>query len=152
MVLSIQGPSTLSLVRREPRSQVADFGLRTAVESVIAGWGEGAAVPVEIWALPDPSSAVADEIARFVRETLVLALSAVREPGRVSVAPTVGGTVRLTVSDDGHGYSPCELPNTDDLRRRVKSLGGSLTFASEPGNGSTVSLELPADTGRAKGR
>ncbi len=148
-----QGPlRKLSLVRQESRSKAAGFGLRAAVESVIAGWGEAAAVPVEIWALPDPSSVVTDEVAQLVCETLVLALSAARDPGHVSIALTVGGTVRLTVSDDGRGYSPHELPKADGLRRRVGSLGGVLTFASEPGNGSTVSLELPTDKGRAKGR
>lgn len=70
----------------------------------------------------------------------------------MSIALTVGGTVRPAVGDDGRGYSPHALPKVDGLRRRVGGLGGVFTFASEPGNGSTVSLELPSGTGRAKGR
>jgi ligand-binding sensor domain-containing protein len=59
--------------------------------------------------------------------------------------------VRLTVADQGCGFDPLQAASESDghfglmgIRERVKKLGGRLQLASEPGRGTTVSVEVPA--------
>ena len=66
----------------------------------------------------------------------------------VSVSLTCAeGHLRLTVSDDGVGFNPKEVPDGSNglasLRQRTADLGGSLTIRSFPGEGTTLSLSCP---------
>jgi signal transduction histidine kinase len=59
-----------------------------------------------------------------------------------------GGTVEITVSDDGRGFVANENGAAQGLglrlmRERVDELGGSLTISSRAGEGTTVSATLP---------
>lgn len=63
----------------------------------------------------------------------------------VSLRPHDGG-VRLVVSDDGVGFNPhAELDTTglEGMRERAMLAGGALRIESEPGTGTTVTLEVP---------
>ncbi|MFI7211390.1 sensor histidine kinase [Micromonospora maritima] len=60
--------------------------------------------------------------------------------------------VAVDVADDGVGFDPDRLPAPDpegggfglaSMRARVRALGGSLTVASAPGRGTTLSARLP---------
>ncbi|GLX00236.1 hypothetical protein [Microtetraspora sp. NBRC 16547] len=82
-----------------PEGDVTGRDLGQAVESLLAGWAERAAVPVEVWALP--TKEVPDELARLAYRILVDALARVEDAREVSVAMTTGRTLRLTVSRDG---------------------------------------------------
>jgi signal transduction histidine kinase len=77
---------------------------------------------------------------------------AVRNAGRHSGARLVrihvregGGTLSLSVQDDGKGFVPSEESGLGILgmRERVMNLGGRLEVKSEPGRGTTVALSLP---------
>ncbi|MCB0784185.1 MAG: ATP-binding protein, partial [Flavobacteriales bacterium] len=68
---------------------------------------------------------------------------------RVSLA-RAAGRVQLIVEDDGVGFEPVVassrngtggngLPN---MRRRAREMGGELTIASVPGNGTRISLRF----------
>ncbi|MFC9269666.1 sensor histidine kinase [Streptomyces zhihengii] len=66
-----------------------------------------------------------------------------------------GGQVALGVADDGRGFDPARLPAPDPetggyglgtMRARVRSLGGTLTVASAPGDGTVLTARLPLDT------
>jgi signal transduction histidine kinase len=75
----------------------------------------------------------------------------------------MGETVALDVRDDGEGFDPVrELGKTRDresggfglkgMRERVQSVGGVLSVESAPGEGSTLTAELPVvpcDSSRA---
>ena len=59
--------------------------------------------------------------------------------------------LRLTVADDGVGFDPSDRAlrsrrlGVTSMRERARELGGRLTIASAPGQGTTVALDLPAD-------
>ncbi len=64
------------------------------------------------------------------------------------VIERVDGEVRLTVRDDGHGFSPSEprRPNSFGLlglRERATLLGGDVAIDSAPGRGTSVVMRLP---------
>ena len=60
-----------------------------------------------------------------------------------------GGLVRLVIRDNGRGFYT-ELPRSGDrhglpnLRSRAEAAGGLLTIASRPGQGTTLTAEIPA--------
>jgi len=67
--------------------------------------------------------------------------------GQVSVGLCYADrTVRLTVTDDGHGFDPGQ-PNggygLKGMRDRVRQVGGTLTVTTKPGAGTEVSAEVP---------
>ena len=63
-----------------------------------------------------------------------------------------GGTVALTVADDGIGFDPARLADTPAgghvglllLQDLARAAGGSLRIDASPGRGTTVRLEVPA--------
>lgn len=58
-----------------------------------------------------------------------------------------GGTVTLTVRDDGRGFDPAALPGGTlgqrSMRERAQGAGGTLDVRSKPGAGTAVTLTLP---------
>ena len=70
------------------------------------------------------------------------------EATRVSVAVTeADGHVRVTVSDNGRGFEPGAVTagfGVAGMRERVELLGGELSLASAPGEGTTITAVLPA--------
>lgn len=91
------------------------------------------------------------QIQRIVQE----ALTNVRKHARarrveVALARTAGG-IAVTVRDDGVGFHPerlgrAELPRFGlaTLRERAESIGGTLRLDSAPGEGTRVTVEVPA--------
>ena len=63
----------------------------------------------------------------------------------------------ITVTDDGRGFDParCDGPGEghfglDGIRNRLHSLGGTLVLDSEPGRGTTATVEIPMQKIREK--
>jgi signal transduction histidine kinase len=90
---------------------------------------------------------------RVAREALrnVEAHAAARSV-RVDLTCGEGGTVRLSVADDGRGFDAGRRARRADdghvgltlLQGLVAEAGGTLTVASKPGAGTTVELEVPS--------
>jgi signal transduction histidine kinase len=60
----------------------------------------------------------------------------------------------VTVRDDGAGFDPDSLTagfGLTGMRERAKLLGGELSVSSAPGEGTTISVTLPAISGRLQG-
>ncbi len=120
--------------------------------------GAAAGAQVELaGAAGAPASARRDE----VKEVLVNLLENARNAGaRRVIVRIANGGCRLVVQDDGRGIAADVLPHVFDpafsttssgsglglaiARRLVESWGGSITLTSRLGEGTTVTLTLPA--------
>lgn len=120
--------------------------LAQALEEHLAEWAQSTGIAVEIWALPDREVPV--KVARAVLATLGEALANIERHSRatvVSVAVTLGpGGLRMTVSDDGIGFSgPATGRGVTAMRAHFADLGGTLGVHGVPGEGTTVSGVVP---------
>ncbi|WP_433220171.1 hypothetical protein [Microtetraspora malaysiensis] len=125
--------------------------LGRAVESLLAGWAERLAVPMEVWALP--TREVPDGTARLAYRVLVDALDRGAGAREISVAMTTGRTLRLTVSCDGvppqddareaDKEADKEAAAANPLRAQVAALRGVYSTGSGASEHMTITLELP---------
>jgi signal transduction histidine kinase len=94
---------------------------------------------------------IAKHLASAIRESII---NAVRHGGAALVEVRLaeaGETIRVTVRDDGKGFSPQELRATPDGRglgllgnaERMAEVGGIYNIRSRPGEGAVVLLETP---------
>lgn len=97
--------------------------------------------------VPAEIAALAFRLARGALVNVVKHARASRVQVRLSAA---GGLVRLTVIDDGIGFDTEALSHTPvghfgipHARSLARSAGGSYITSSEPGRGTTVTIELP---------
>jgi signal transduction histidine kinase len=94
------------------------------------------------------------ELALF-RITQEALMNTAKHADAKSVTITLGcasGKVRFTVVDDGNGFTP---PSTSSpqlsgwgmtiMRERAQLVGGHFTFDSQPGQGTSVTVELPLE-------
>jgi signal transduction histidine kinase len=95
--------------------------------------------------------AAAGEILRIVEEALH---NAVRHAEADTVTVRLHGAeraLRVEVVDDGVGFDPTDPElrshhlGLTSMEERARELGGRLTLAASPGNGTVVSLEVPVD-------
>ena len=100
---------------------------------------------------PHVELACAGEILRIVEEALH---NAVRHAGADTVTVRLHGAGRalhIEVADDGIGFDPTDPElrshhlGLTSMEERARELGGRLTLAASPGNGTVVSLEVPVD-------
>jgi signal transduction histidine kinase len=113
-------------------------------------------VPIEldVGDLPDLEPDVEHQVLRIAQEAVTNALRHA-DAGRVRVSlrsddPAAPGQVTLRVVDDGRGFDPearavrSRRLGLTSMHERAASLGGALTIASAPGQGTTVQLGFPA--------
>jgi signal transduction histidine kinase len=108
------------------------------------------ALEIQLPAAPTPEI-TGPYLAFIVQAATELVRNAVRHgrPGQISVTVTAGGgSIALTVSDDGSGFDPGR-PAAEGhlglvlLRHAVASASGTLTVSSGPAGGCTAILRLP---------
>jgi PAS domain S-box-containing protein len=111
-----------------------------------AGWRADIAIDAEGSSIP---SRIEPTVFRLVQESLNNAAKHAEASNvLVSISRVEGASgLRLTVSDDGCGFEP-ERANTtglglDQMRERVKAVGGTLQLTSQPGHGTTVTAQFP---------
>jgi signal transduction histidine kinase len=115
-----------------------EFASRTGIECVVA-------VPSTDLAL---ESQQATEFFRIFQECLTNVMRhAEAKSVRVSLTEEEGGLV-LVVADDGKGFLESEAAASLGflgMKERAQVCGGSLEIASSPGNGTTITLRVPAN-------
>jgi signal transduction histidine kinase len=151
----------------KPRPEAVEAG-RIVAGAIDAVRAQAAARQVRVEYVPPPTPAEVfvdrGQIEEAVRVVAVNAIEAVAAGGRVvfAVAPAAAGMCELTVADDGRGmpaetarracdpfFSGREAGRGAGLGlpkawRFVESNGGSLQIDSRPGQGTKVSMLLPA--------
>jgi len=128
---------------------LSSAGLRSALRAL----GRRSAVPVDInvridGRLPGPVEVGAYYV---VSEMLTNAAKHARASVVAVDAETYGGTLRLSVRDDGSGGAdPLRGSGLTGLRDRIEALGGIFSLHSPEGGGTAVACELPvpADGGQ----
>lgn len=127
--------SALAMFRNRTTGRVQEAGMEFA-------WSNKSTLP-----LPDFGPHAVLNIFRILQEAVANAL---RHSGgkRISVrivdSPLPGHAIRISVSDDGHGFDP-DAPGgrgLANMRSRAKALGIRIDIASRSGGGSVV-LDLP---------
>ncbi|HKM71416.1 MAG TPA: histidine kinase, partial [Stellaceae bacterium] len=126
-----------------------EFGLREAIENMIAFWRQRRpeiryqlAISTEC---EDPGELVGLTICRIVQESLS---NAVRHAGPTLITVSVDredADVRVEVADDGGGMPEPRRPGYGlvGIGERVKAIGGSLSFSNKPAQGFAVAAVLP---------
>jgi signal transduction histidine kinase len=130
-------------------------GLAAALadQLTVAGRAHDVPVEVEIGALAELDPDDEHQVLRIAQEAVTNALRHARAT-RVRVAlgpgaPGSGQVLVLRVSDDGRGFDPrarglrARRLGLTSMHERAASLGGDLTVASAPGQGTTVELRVP---------
>jgi signal transduction histidine kinase len=147
----------LDRVIRDLRNYI--FGLRPGIlgddrlDAALRSLAEDFEHKSGIVTVVDLDDAVALGLADVAGDVLQLAREALSNVGRHSAATTCrvslyrrDGSAVLEVDDDGKAFDPSSVRRGDGLtnmERRAASLGGSSSFDSTPGLGTTVRILLP---------
>jgi len=145
------------LVRALKPRLLEDAALPDAISRLAGGWSEASGVAVActttgpVRPLPSESESV---LFRAAQEALTNVDKHARA-GRAAVTLSyVGDRVVLDVLDDGSGFDPAADGGgrgeggfgLASMRERIEALGGTLTVESAPGEGTTLTVELPVGT------
>lgn len=95
------------------------------------------------------------QVLMFFKEALHNIL---RHSGATHADVTVGGDAKsfhLTIRDNGCGFDPAAPragAGMTGMKQRAKTLGGRLTIESQPGHGTTLTMEVPWRSSRKTAR
>ena len=118
-----------------------ETGLATRLDTAALGDGAAPSRPEEVVLLRGAQEALAN-VRRHASATAVVL--------RVS---RVGDVVAVHVEDDGVGFDPAAARGVGlaGLRDRAEQVGGAVDVASAPGQGTRVTVRVPAAKGTAEG-
>jgi signal transduction histidine kinase len=142
-----------SLVFQLRPAEIETEGLAAALGKHVEllGRAHRTAVTLELTGTPRLRPGTDEEVFRIAQESLHNALRHARaERVDVQLAEDDAG-LRLTVADDGVGFDPDEPGlrarrlGLTSMEERARALGARLRIASAPGEGTTISLEVPCD-------
>jgi signal transduction histidine kinase len=129
---------------------LADNQLGAALQTVVDDFSQASAV-VTVAEVEGPAAAALREQSADVIQLVREALSNVRRHAAASTCRVSlrleGGEVILEIDDDGAGFDFAASRHgmgLENLRRRAEVLGGSARIESVPGEGTLVSIRLPA--------
>jgi signal transduction histidine kinase len=132
-----------------------DLGLVAAVDSYLKGFGKRHGLRVDLLQermaerLQPETEAAAF---RIIQEALTNVVKHARANSCRVYLQRLMNTLLVTVEDDGVGFDPVAMNRVEakqglgliGIRERVSGLGGTLRFESAPGNGTRLTVELPA--------
>jgi signal transduction histidine kinase len=120
---------------------LSDRGLGPALQALASR----APVPVQISGVPEsPLPAAVETAAYFVTaEALTNIAKHAQAQGAWVELAVADGCLRLCVRDDGVGGANPDGTGLHGLRDRVDALDGTLDIASQPGDGTAVTVQFP---------
>ncbi len=157
LVASLDGVITLKRrITEDLRPSSLDhLGLAVTLQTLAREFGARSGLQVHLALAEEVRLTPAAELAayRIVQE----ALSNIGQHAQATqlwlTLATQGARVVLGVRDDGHGFEPAAVParrhGLVGMRFRAEAEGGRLTMQSAPGQGTRLTLSLPAAPARA---
>lgn len=130
-------------------------GVVPAIRDYAGRYAEAAKLPTQVIATPDAEAtrlapAAEAQALRILQEALTNVRKHAAARRVVVEARRDGDEFLVEVRDDGQGFDPASVPESDwphfgiaTMRERAASVGGSLEIASGPGSGTVVRLRLP---------
>ncbi len=155
---------TLHRIAWELRPPAIDeLGLRKALASYIADWGERCGTEVDFHCddpnLDEVPSEIGTTVYRIVQEGLTNIVKHARGPSDVSVViRRVGATLQVIIEDNGCGFDVGAMAATpggygglglDGMRGRLILIGGTLEVESAVGAGTTIFARIALDGQRS---
>ncbi len=131
--------------------------LPEAIERVVARWSDEAAVSARVTLTGEAAPLSPAAEVTLLRTTQEALANVARHAQATAVTVTLsflGDVVVLDVHDDGRGFDPA-APRSgsgggfrlEALRQRVAASGGYFGLESEPGRGTTVTVQIPLAMG-----
>jgi PAS domain S-box-containing protein len=130
-----------------------DLGLIPAAEWLVQSFSERTGIPCKLHIRP-PDIELAEPHASALYRILQESLTNVARHAKAGEVDVVieqtDGALKLSVKDDGRGFSPVEARVRKTygllgLRERTLLLGGEASVTSEPGRGTTVDVHIPLE-------
>jgi signal transduction histidine kinase len=155
---------TLHRIAWELRPPAIDeLGLRKALASYIADWGERCGTEVDFHCddpnLDEVASEIGTTVYRIVQEGLTNIVKHARGPSDVSVViRRVGATLQVIIEDNGCGFDVGAMAakpgdysglGLDGMRGRLILIGGTLEIESAVGAGTTIFARIALDGQRS---
>lgn len=113
-------------------------------------------IDVELIEEPGACTGLSEERTTALFHLAQESLTNVRKHAKASSVSTrlsqCDGVFRMTVTDDGAGFDvsrPSAGQGLPNMRERAEALGGTLQLESGPGHGTTLTIEIPLETGEA---
>ncbi|MES2660384.1 MAG: histidine kinase [Verrucomicrobiota bacterium] len=96
---------------------------------------------------------IGDNVLRIGQEAITNALKHA-DPSVLRIdLTTTNDRISLAVSDDGSGFAPATAPDGRTghfglvgMRERAERIGGKLNISSQPGEGTTIRIDVPLET------
>jgi signal transduction histidine kinase len=134
-------------------SIIEELGLSDAVASFCRSFAGNEGIPVDFdtSGIPvDMKRETAINIYRIIQESMNNAAKHSKAERIKVMLKAAGGSVSVSVSDDGTGFDPEAVRGKKrlglvSLRERAALIGGTLKIKSSPGRGTTVSVEAPLE-------
>ena len=138
-------------------SALYTLGLEAAIEDLADQFSDGDGFLCEVHGSEEPKP-LTDEVKsllyRSVRELLVNVSKHARAKNVVIDVQREESTIRITVDDDGRGFSPAQVKGVAgggfglfSIQQRLTHVGGKLVIESGEGKGTRVTLIAPLDLG-----
>ena len=147
--LAGQAMEELLEVVRRLRPTILDLGLRNALSSQIEQFGNRSGIAMNFVYDGDGRKRLGGERELALYRVVQEALSNIAQHAdatRVDVNLTIGDTIVLLVKDNGNGFDtaqPTRRFGVSGMRERAQLMRGTLEIDSEPGEGTTLTMELP---------